>query len=297
MSNQESSGLLQSFSSAVAGLVGKSAPSVVGVGSGRKSGTGVVWDRDGHIVTAGHVLGEDGPFVVTLPDGKEAEASLVGVDRYSDVGVLKVDSTGLTPFTIGQGEPSVGQFVLALSGAFGKEVTATSGIVTGIGRNIRGWWGTVVENAVISDAKLNPGYSGGPLVGADGGLVGLNVAFMSGRGIAIPAGTLKEVAGNLIRDGGLKRGFLGVVVEQIGLPQEYGVERGLLVRAVDPGSPAKAAGIEIGDIVVGLSGNPVSDEHGLRRLLSRDAVGTKMQVKVFRGGKPIELAVTPGEAK
>jgi S1-C subfamily serine protease len=303
MTNVEGIQLLQSFSNAVAGLADDVSPSVVNVNAGRRNGTGIVWSNDGYVVTASHVIGRSPELTVTLADGKELSAKLVGRDHYTDLALLKVEAGGLTPIQRGQSSGiRVGQFVLAMANAFGKKASATSGIVTSPGRSMRGWWGVVIENAVVSDAKLNPGYSGGPLVDASGKMIGMNVAYFSGRGIAISVDSLTEVVEKLSKDGKVKKGFLGVVVDPIELPEELakapgiGQEEGLLVRAVDAQSPAKAAGVAMGDIILRLGSAKATDEYELHKALSGEVVGKSASLWVLRGEKLTELKVTPKEA-
>ncbi len=304
MTNSEGIQLLQSFSNAVAELAEKVSPSVVNINAGRRNGTGIVWSAEGHILTASHVLGRSESPTVILSDGKEVEAKVVGRDQYTDVALLKIDAQGLTPIQAGTSEDvKVGQFVLALANAFGKKASATSGIVTSQTRSMRGWWGVVIENAVVSDAKLNPGYSGGPLVDASGRLLGMNVAYFSGRGVAVSVDSLKETLSMLQKDGRVKKGFLGVVVEPIELPEELqktpaiGQAEGLLVKAVDATSPAKSAGVAIGDIIVKLGDARATDEYELHKALSADTVGKPVSLWVLRGEKLTELKVTPKEAE
>ena len=186
MTNTEGMQLLQSFSNAVAQLAESVSPSVVNVNAGRRNGTGVVWSSDGYIVTASHVIGGSAEPTVKLSDGRELNAKVVGRDQYTDVALLKVEADRLSAIQTGStNDVRVGQFVLALANAFGKKASATSGIVTSQSRSMRGWWGVMIEDAVVTDAKLNPGYSGGPLVDASGRMLGMNVAYFSGRGVAV----------------------------------------------------------------------------------------------------------------
>ena len=296
--------MLQSFSNAVAQLAESVSPSVVNVNAGRRNGTGVVWSSDGYIVTASHVIGGSAEPTVKLSDGRELNAKVVGRDQYTDVALLKVEADGLSAIQRGStNDVRVGQFVLALANAFGKKASATSGIVTSQSRSMRGWWGVVIENAVVSDAKLNPGYSGGPLVDASGMMLGMNVAYFSGRGVAVSVDSLKETVEKLSKDGKVKKGFLGVYVEPIGLPEELakapevGQEEALLVKAVDARSPAKAAGVAIGDVILKLGETRATDEYELHKALSGEVVGKAASLWVLRGEKLTELKVTPGEAE
>lgn len=300
----DGSKLLQSFSNAVAQLADEASRSVVSVSTGRRGGTGIVWSHDGYVVTASHVVGGASAPQVRLPDGREMEAKVVGRDPYTDVALLKVEADGLKAIgREGAGGLRVGEFVLALASPYGGKASATSGIVTSPRRSMRGWWGMTIDNAVVTDAKLNPGYSGGPLVTATGGLAGMNVAYFSGRGVAVSADALKETVEKLSVDGRVKKGYLGVVVEPVELPEEVseasggGQATGLLVRAVEPGSPAKSAGVAIGDVIMRLGDAKAADEYDLHRALSAEVVGKQVTLHILRGEKPAELTVTPKEAE
>jgi S1-C subfamily serine protease len=296
--------LLQSFSNAVTELTEAVSPSVVSVNAGRRGGTGMVWSADGLIVTASHVVGHSAAPVVTLDGGKEFEAKVLGRDTYNDVALLKVEANGLSPIMVGDADGiKVGQFVLALANTFGRKASATSGIITSHRRSMRGFWGMMIEDAVVSDAKLNPGYSGGPLVDATGNLLGMNVAYFAGRGVAVSATALKETVEKLSKDGRVKKGFLGVVVEPVELPQELasssevGQEVGLLVRAVESGSPARAAGLAIGDVILQLGDARAADEYELHKALTGDIVGKPVALKILRAEKATELRITPRESE
>jgi len=304
MTETQGTQLLQSFSDAVTELAESVSPSVVNVNAGRRGGTGMVWSSDGLVVTANHVVGHSAAPTVALSDGKELEAKVVGRDPYTDIALLKIDTPGLTPVKVGSADGiKVGQFVLALANASGKKTSATSGIITGHRRSMRGFWGIMIEDAVVSDAKLNPGYSGGPLVDASGNLLGMNVAYFAGRGIAVSADYLKETIEKISRDGKVKKGFLGVVVEPVELPEELarspevGQDGGLLVRSVEVGSPAKAAGVALGDIILRLGDAQATDEYELHRALSEDVVGETVALRILRAEKVADLRVTPKEAE
>ncbi len=304
MTETEGMQLLQSFSNAVTELAENVSPSVVNVNAGRRGGTGMVWSNDGLVVTASHVLGHSTAPTVTLGDGKQLEAKVLGRDMYNDVALLKVEAEGLSPVRMGGADGiKVGQFVLALANAFGRKPSATSGIITSHRRSMRGFWGVMIEDAVVSDAKLNPGYSGGPLVDASGNLLGMNVAYFAGRGVAISVASLKETVDKLSKDGRVKKGFLGVVIEPVELPDELAKspevsqEAGLLVRAVEPGSPAKEAGVAMGDVILQLGGVKATDEYELHKALSGEVVGKAVALKVLRAEKATDLRITPREAE
>ncbi len=304
MTGTEGTQLLQSFSNAVTELADSVSRSVVNVNAGKRGGTGIVWSADGLVVTASHVVGRSAAPTVVLGDGRELEAKVVGRDPYTDVALLKVESSGLTPVKMGgAGGVRVGQFVLALANAFGKKASATSGIITSHRRSMRGFWGIMIEDAVVSDAKLNPGYSGGPLVDASGELLGMNVAYFAGRGVAVSVDSLRETVERISRDGGVKKGFLGVVVEPVELPEEIarsadvGQQDGLLVKSVEAASPAKAAGVALGDIILRLGDSQATDEYELHKALSGDVVGRAVALRVLRAEKVTDLRITPREAE
>jgi len=279
-------------------------PSVVKVEMGRWGGSGVVWDSEGHVLTANHVLGRRKSATIEFPDGRSFEAKVVGRDPSSDVALLKIEATGLAPIEVGDSQKvKSGQFVLALANSVGDRVSITSGIITNPGRTIPGWWGVVVEDAIITDARLNPGYSGGPLVDASGKMIGMNVAFAASRGVAVPISALKNTVAILSRDGKIRRAYLGIAAEPISLPKDLaraagtGEEQGILVRSTEEGSPAAKAGITVGDILVKLGKDPVTSLYDLHRLLNDQVIGKSVSVSVLRGGVVKELKITPEEAR
>jgi S1-C subfamily serine protease len=296
--------LLQSFSNAVTELAENVSPSVVNVNAGGRGGTGMVWSADGLVVTASHVIGHSVTPTVTLGGGKEFVAKVIGRDPYADVALLKVEAAGLSPVKPGGADGiKVGQFVLALANTSGNKVSATSGMITSHRRSMRGFWGVMIEDAVVSDTKLNPGYSGGPLVDAAGNLLGMNVAYFAGRGVAVSVEALKETIEKISRDGRVKKGFLGVVVEPIELPNELaetsdvGQEEGLLVRSVEAASPAKAAGVTMGDIILKLGDARATDEFELHKALTAEVVGRSVTLRVLRAERVTDLKITPSEAE
>ena len=303
--------------SSVVSVEGVSADSSCGGGGSRK-GSGVVWDDQGHIVTAHHVVrgpggDDDGNVVVEVgtESGQKYTAKLLGHDRRSDLAVLKIVSTPdapsppLRPIAKGDSEAlKVGQFVLALANPYATKTSATSGIITGVKRNNLGggWWGFNIEDAIVTDARVNPGYSGGPLVDASGKMVGLNVAAVSSRGIAVPVQTISKVFERLAAGKSTGRAYLGIVSNPVPLPEDVpGLAQneqsyGVIVLSVEAGSPAKEAGLALGDVLLGLDGNPVEGLRDLGTLLTEERIGKATKLRVLRGGKVIELSVTPGAA-
>ena len=291
--------VLKSISDATAELVRRIAPSVVNVNSTMTRGTGVVWNSEGYIVTCRHVLG--GSASVKIGSGeKTLDAITVGVDPYSDIALLKVEKKDLKPLEIGDSEKlSPGQFVLALANPFNRQPAVTTGIITSVGATLRGWRGTAMENVIATDARLNPGFSGGPLVDASGRMIGLNTAYVWSRGIAIPINKVKSVADRLISGGKIKRAYLGIISNTVPIPQEtasqthISQDAGVMVFSVEPGSPAKKGGLAMGDVIVKFNDLPVADFYDLPRLLTEDTAGKKAKLSILRGEKLIDLTVIP----
>ena len=304
-----------SFSEAIEGVADKVSQSVVSVRSRiRGNGSGVVWTTDGHIITCSHIVGKLDEAEVSLSNGKSYPAKVIGNDPYSDIALLKIgandnnESIPLKPIEIADSESlKAGQFILALANPYGEYPSITGGIITSERSSIvgggAGWWAGVLDNIVITDARLNPGYSGGPLVDVEGKMLGLNVAYISSRGIAIRAGKVKNIADQLTKDGAIKKAYLGIITNTISLPAELSAqlepvqEEGLIVLSVEKDTPAKKAGLLIGDIIVRFDSEPVTNMHELRRqLLKQEVVGKSVNLVIMRGEKKMELTINPGEA-
>jgi S1-C subfamily serine protease len=261
-----------------------------------------VWDDQGYIVTAYHVVRHLEEVEISSDSGQTFTAKVVGRDRSSDVALLKIDGK-LQPIQKGDSESlKVGQFVLALANPFGSKASATSGIITGVKRNIGGWWGVQIDEAVVTDARVNPGYSGGPLVDASGKMVGLNVALISSRGIAIPVRKVSEIVEKITSGTPMGRAYLGIVSNPIPLPEqatklpEVRQDYGLLILSVEVGSPADKAGLALGDVLLGFDENTVGGFHDLTRRLTQEAVGKTVKLRILRGGKLEGLSIVPGPA-
>ena len=278
---------LKSLSNATTALVQKLSKSVVSVNAQMSRGTGVVLDNQGYIVTCNHVL--QGCNTVRVGQGEKTfEARVVGTDAYNDLALLKTEQGNFEPLELGNSENlDTGQFVLALANPFNrKQPTATTGIVTNPDSSIRGFRGTAMENVIATDAKLNPGFSGGPLVDAEGKLIGINSAYVWQRGIAIPVNKVKSITSRMLTGGKAKKAYLGLIANTIAIPeqiqQEAGLEQetGVMVFQVEAGAPARKAGLTMGDVIVTFNGKPVGDFYDLPRLLSEDVAGKKT---TFRG--------------
>ncbi|MEZ4517629.1 MAG: trypsin-like peptidase domain-containing protein [Chloroflexota bacterium] len=292
---------LQTTSDELAALVQESSPGIVRVEGRRRAGaTGIVWSADGFIITANHVVRRDSQIGVGLPDGEVVEATLIGRDQTTDVALLKIEATGLTPFTsAAESEMTVGHLVLAL-GRPGKTVQATLGIVSALGSSWRTGMGGEVDHYLQTDVVMYPGFSGGPLVGANGHLLGMNTSgFGQGVSLAIPSATLARVADSLQSHGKIRRGYLGVSTQRVRLPEDIQAElaqrSGLLIVDVEAESPAAEGGLTLGDTIVGISDRPVRTHDDLLAALSGDVVDQKEMIRILRGGKLEEVAVKIGE--
>ncbi|MGE5637517.1 MAG: S1C family serine protease [Chloroflexota bacterium] len=296
--------VLKSISDATTALIQKAAKSVVSVNSHMSQGTGIVIDKEGYIVTCNHVL--HGCNTVKVGQGEKTyPARIIGTDPYNDVALLKVDKSGLTAIELGDSTKlQTGQFVLALANPFNRaQPTATTGIVTNPDAALRQWRSTSMENVIATDAKLNPGFSGGPLIDATGKLIGMNTAYVWSRGIAIPVNKVKAISDRLLHGGHLKRAYLGIVTNTVAIPAELaeqaGIEQetGVMVFSVERGSPARQAGLTMGDVIIKFNGKPVTNFYDLPNLLTEDVVGKETEIEILREEKRGTLTIIPKEAQ
>ena len=292
--------ILQQLSDDLAATVQTASPSIVRIhGRRRMTATGIVWSADGVIVTAHHVVTRDDNLSVGLADGSSAEATLVGRDPSTDLAVLRVQASGLTvPAWRAGDQVSVGQLVLAL-GRPGETVQATLGVVSALGDAWRTPAGGQIDRYLQTDVVMYPGFSGGPLVGAGGAVLGLNTsALVNGVSVAVPVETLRGVVGTLLEHGHVRRGYLGVGAQPVRLPDalaaDLGQETALMLITVEPDSPAEKGGLVMGDTIVALDGQPVRHMDDLQALLSGDRVGKNVPVRILRGGKLEDRAVVIG---
>jgi S1-C subfamily serine protease len=266
----------------------------------RQSATGIIWSNDGLIVTAHHVVEREEGIRIGLPDGSTTTAALVGRDPTTDIAVLKAEAGGLTPATWAELDGvRVGQLVLAL-GRPEAGVQATLGVISAVDGGWRTMAGGAIDAYVQTDVVMYPGFSGGPLVGANGAFIGMNSsALVRGASVTLPAATLRRVADSLKAHGRVRRGFLGVNAQAVRLPtsqvEALGQETGLLLAAVEPNSPAEAGGLMVGDILVSVDGQPVRQMDDLMAALAGDRVGKQVTVRYVRGGQTAEAPVTVGE--
>ena len=293
--------ILSKLSEDLAQIVVAASPFVVRVEARRRlPASGIVWSREGVIVTAHHAVERDDNITVGLPNGQATSATLVGRDPSTDVAVLRVGSDGLSPPTWASPDSlRVGHLVLAL-GRPGESSAATLGIVGALGARWRTPAGGQVDRYLQTDVVMYPGFSGGPLVDSAGQVLGLNTSsLLRGIALTVPEPTLRRVVEALLTHGRVRRGYLGVGAQPARLPSgladEIGQETGLLLVSVEAASPAEKAGLLLGDVVVSLDGHPTRHLDDLLGLLSLDRLGVSLPLRVVRGGVVQELAVVIGE--
>jgi len=307
--------LLDAYSASVTAAVARVAPAVAHLrvenarrgraGRGAGSGSGFLITPDGYLITNSHVAGGAAAIEVTLADGRVASAEVVGDDPDSDLAVLKVAASDLAWCRLGDSRRlRVGQIAIAIGSPYGFRHTVTAGIVSGLGRSMRARTGRLLDNVLQTDAALNPGNSGGPLVDARGEVIGVNTAvILPAQGIcfAIGVATAERVAVTLIHEGRVRRAWLGVGGETVPLPRRVvrhfslARESGVRVDVVEPDSPAAAAGFARGDVVVALDGAPVGDVDDLQRALGGDAIGRRVEFRVLRRDKLLTMTAVPRE--
>ena len=293
--------LLDRISEDLADIVQAAGPGIVRVEARQRlPASGMVWSQDGVIVTTHHVIERQERIRVGLPDGPAIDASLIGRDPTTDDAVLKVQASDLSPLRRADADTArVGQLVLAL-GRPGSAPAATLGVVSALGGPWRTHAGGSLDHYLQTDAVMYPGFSGGPLVDASGRALGINTsALLRGIAITISSSSLERIVGALLSHGRIKRGYLGIGTQPARLPErlheEVGQETGLLVVSVEPDSPADAAGLMLGDALVGLDGRPVRQVDDLLSRLDGDLIGRSAAARIVRGGQVQELSVVVGE--
>lgn len=308
-------GLLDAYSHAVSSAVARVRPAVVHIGveraprRGQKhggSGSGFMITPDGYLLTNSHVAAAAVSLQATLPDGRIVPGELVGDDADSDLAVVKVGADELAHARLGDSSRvRVGQVAIAIGSPYGFQHTVTAGIISALGRSMRSATGRLLDNIIQTDAALNPGNSGGPLVDATGTVIGVNTAvILPAQGIcfAIAANTAERVAVALIREGRVRRAYLGVSAQDLPLPRRFvrhfnlAHETGARIDSVAPDSPAALAGLRTGDIIVGLADAPITGVDDLQRLLTGGRIGETVPVILLRRDQRLTLSITPRES-
>jgi len=313
--------LLDAYSRAVVGAAEKVSPAVVNIeitrpaprhrtrGAGppevHGSGSGFIFTPDGFVLTNSHVVSKASAIDVTLSDGSRYQADLIGDDPYTDLAVIRITAPKLAPVTMGNSRHvRVGQLAIAIGNPYGFQCTVTAGVVSALGRSLRADSGRLIDDVIQTDAALNPGNSGGPLVNSRGEVIGVNTAIiMPAQGIcfATAVDTAKVIVSHLLKQGKVKRGFIGVAGQNILLPRrtvrfhELPVESGVQVAALESGSPAQKAGLREGDIIIDYNNHPVAGIDDLHRLLTEDGVDKAASIVVLRRTQKITLQIVPKE--
>src|SRR5262245_85159 len=299
--------LLDAYSRAVITTVQRVGPAVVKISAGRGEGSGTVFTPDGLILTNAHVVeGGDHPRVRTT-DGRSLEGDVVGRDPHTDLAVIRVSAGAPALPWIRFGDSRrvrVGQVAIAIGNPFGFDHSVTSGIVSALGRSLRAQSGRLMDDVIQTDAALNPGNSGGPLVTSSGEVIGINTATIrSAQGLcfAIASNTARFVAVRLLRDGRVRRSYLGVAGQNVPIPRaiaranRLAVATGVFVTSIESGSPAAAAGLKDGDVIVACGGSPVTGGDDLHALLTEERIGETISLTVLRAADRRQIAVTPVE--
>jgi S1-C subfamily serine protease len=313
--------LLDAYSEAVVRATEKVSPAVVnlevrkpfrgrrgghhGWGEARGNGSGFIFTPDGFILTNSHVVHRAGHVEVTLADGRKYPGQVIGDDPETDLAVVRIDAPDLKPVALGDSQAvRPGQLAIAIGNPYGFQLTVTAGVVSALGRSLRARSGRLIDNVIQTDAALNPGNSGGPLVNSRGEVIGVNTAIiLPAQGIcfALAVNTAKLVAGQLIKEGKVRRGYLGLAGQNVPLQRSLvrffnlPVESGLLVVSVEPNGPAQRAGLQDGDVIIGFADQDVPEIDTLHRLLTQKELGTPTTVTVIRYPQKLVLAIVPEE--
>jgi len=315
-SSDRDSRLLDAYSQAVVNAAESVSPSVAFIevskirhaqGSAAPgSGSGFVFTPDGFILTNSHVVQSADKVAVTLSDGRRFDATVVGHDASTDIAVIRISAAGLIAAPLGDSEKiRVGQLAIAIGNPFGFQYSVTAGVVSALGRSLRSESGRLIDNIIQTDAALNPGNSGGPLVNSNGEVIGINTAVIlpaQGLCFAVAVNTAKFIAGHLIKHGRIRRAYLGVGGQNVTIPrlvvraQQLKLETGVLVISVEKQSPAEQAGLTEGDVIIALDHSSVRSVDDLHKLLTESRIGSRCELTLLRRSQKISLTVVAQEA-
>jgi S1-C subfamily serine protease len=268
------------------------------------TGSGFIFTPDGYALTNSHVVRGAARIDVALSDGRRTRADLVGDDPDTDLAVIRIGANDLVAAQLGDSHSiRVGQLAIAIGNPYGFQYSVTAGVVSALGRSLRSQSGRLIDNVLQTDAALNPGNSGGPLVSSRAEVIGVNTAsILPAQGIcfAIAINTAKIVAAQLIRDGRVERAWLGIAGQNVDLHRrvvrfhDLKTESGVMAASIEIDSPADRAGLKRGDVIVGFDGQPIAGSDDLQRLLTGDQVGKTSAVTIIRGSERIAYEIVPG---
>jgi S1-C subfamily serine protease len=309
----EDQALLDAYSRAVIDVVERVGPAVVRIDvkakdgrAGSGTGSGVIVAPDGLVLTNSHVVNGAPQVTVATVDGRSLGARVVGDDPDTDLALVRIDAPVTLP-AAALGNSKLlkrGQLVIAIGNPLGFESTVTTGVVSALGRSLRARSGRLIDDVIQTDAALNPGNSGGPLVSSRGEVVGINTAVILGaQGIcfAVAANTANFVLGELVRHGRVRRAYIGIAAQQIALPRrlrhaaELDQESAVLAASVEAGSPAERAGVKSRDIILSLDGTAITGGDDLIRVLAGDKIGRTVEIEILRSGSRLRLPLVPEE--
>jgi len=308
--------LLDEYSRSVVSAVARVAPAVVNIEIEQRvknrardvagSGSGFVITPDGFILTNSHVVHHATRIVVNVPEGRDCLAQLIGDDPDTDLAVIRIDAPQLAYVRLADSESlRVGQVAIAIGNPLGFQASVTAGVISALGRSMYSQSGRLIDNIIQTDAALNPGNSGGPLVNSAGEVIGVNTAMIrpaQGICFAIASNTAKLVAGWLIRDGRIRRSYIGVAGQNVPLHRRVirfynlPLETGVLVVSVEKDSPAEHAGVREGDVIVAFDERPVGTIHELHKMLVSEQIGIPARLLVIRHTEKLELSILPAES-
>lgn len=307
---EREAGLLDAYSATVTEVAARASPAVVKIEAEKNgrggSGSGFVFTANGYILTNSHVVSQARRLEVILHDGRRFSAETVGDDPHTDLAIVRVKADGLPVLPLGESKTlRPGQLAIAIGNPYGFSYSVTAGVISALGRSLRSESGRLMDDIIQTDAALNPGNSGGPLVDSAGRAIGVNSAVIlpaQGLCFAIPIDTAKYVAGRLIEHGRIRRAHLGLGGQNVqvprGMARRLGVEAesGVLVIAVEPRGPAEEAGLEEGDLIIGFDSRPVKGIDDLHRAMTEESIGRRSRMTLVRERGTEEIAIVPGEA-